>query len=99
MSGPPIPLRAHTDVPLGEPCARSLRVDATRLGRRLADEIDARPLQAVVAALCVGFALGGGVPRAALTLVLGAGARAVGARLGEAILENAPTFRTAPEDL
>jgi hypothetical protein len=92
----PIHLRA---APHAERPARSLRGDATQLGRRLADEIDARPLHAVVAALCVGFALGGGLQRGALTLLLGIGARAAGARLGDAILENAPLPRAAPEEL
>jgi hypothetical protein len=68
------------------------------MGRRLAGEIDAHPFGAVAAALCVGFAMGGGIPRGALTLLLGAGARAAAARLGEAILENAPNLRTAQED-
>ena len=94
MSGPPTPL-----TPTGEPRTRSLRSDAARLGRRLADEIDARPLQAVVAGLCVGFALGGGVSRGAMTLLLGGVGRVAAARLGEAILENAPSFRTAQEEL
>jgi hypothetical protein len=78
--------------------ARSLRSDASRLGRRLASEIDTKPLHAVVAALCVGFALGGGIPRGAITLLLGVGARAAGSRLGESILENAPSFRAAQEN-
>jgi hypothetical protein len=97
MSGAPFPLDAPNRR-TAQDAARSLRGDATRLGRRLAEEIDAQPLHAVVAALVVGFALGGGIPRGAITLLLGVGARAAGSRLGESILENAPRFGTAPEN-
>lgn len=75
-----------------------LRGNAARFGRRLRDEIDAKPMFAVVAAACVGFALGGGVSRGALTVLLGMGARAAGSRLSEAIIERAPRFEAAQED-
>jgi hypothetical protein len=75
----------------------TLRDDASRLGRRLRDEIEAQPMFAVVAAACVGFALGGGVSRGALTVLLGVGVRAAGSRLGEAIIERAPRFQAAQE--
>jgi hypothetical protein len=77
--------------------ASSLRDEAARLGRGLRDQIDTKPMQAVVAALCLGFALGGGIPRGVLTLLLGVGARAAGARLSEVIIERAPSFRAAQE--
>ncbi len=76
----------------------SLRGDAACVGRGLRDQIDAKPMQVVVAALCVGFALGGGIPRGVLTLLLGVGARAAGSRLGELIIERAPSFRAAQEE-
>ncbi len=77
----------------------SLPEDVARLTERIREEIEAKPMLAVLAALCVGFALGGGVSRGALTLLLGVGARAAGSRLGDVILERAPRFRAAQEDL
>ena len=76
----------------------SLREDAACVGRELRKQVDAKPMQVVVGALCVGFALGGGIPRGVLTLLLGVGARAAGSRLGELIIERAPTFRAAQEE-
>ena len=76
-----IPLReAPADA---QPIARAARATGA-----LRDQIAARPFAAVVVATCIGFALGGGVSRGILTLLLGAGARAAGARLSEVLLEN-----------
>ncbi len=75
--------------------APTLREGVVCVSRGLRDQIEANPLQAVFAAACVGFALGGGIPRGVLTLLLGVGARAVGSRLGDVILEQAPSFRAA----
>ena len=82
----------------GEQARRTLRDDAACVGRRLRDEIETKPMFAVVAAACVGFALGGGIPRGALTVLLGMGVRAAGSRLSEAIIERAPRFHAAQED-
>jgi hypothetical protein len=57
------------------------------LGRRVRSQVDAYPIATAVAATCVGFALGGGVTRGLLTLLLGAGVRIVGTRLGDSLLE------------
>lgn len=97
MSEAPIPL-GRTGAPEVGHAPHSLRDDVARLRGRLRREIDDEPLLAVVASLCLGFALGGGVTRGALTLLLGVGARAAGSRLGDTILERAPTFRAAQED-
>lgn len=78
---------------------RTLADDASRVVRRLRAEVDGNPFVAVVASACLGFALGGGIPRGVITVLLGVGVRAAGSRLGEAMIERAPTFRTAQEDL
>ncbi|HEU4430239.1 MAG TPA: hypothetical protein VFT98_15875 [Myxococcota bacterium] len=71
------------DAPAGETEPRK----RSPLAGALRDRVDANPLAAVVVAAGLGFALGGGVSRGMLTLLLGAAARAAGARLSEAILE------------
>ena len=58
---------------------------AGELDRSLRVAIEAQPLLAVGAAAGVGFLLGGGLTRGAATLLLGAGARMVGAWLDEQI--------------
>jgi len=60
---------------------------AATLADALRARVDANPFAAVAVASGIGFALGGGVSRGMLTLLLGAAARAAGARLSEAILE------------
>jgi hypothetical protein len=82
----------------GGPPPRSLRDDAARARGRVLASIDAHPFPSVLAAVCVGFALGGGVPRGTAALLLGVGARAAGSRLGDFIVQNAPT-RAAQENV
>lgn len=96
MSEAPIPLR-RASAPGQEHPPHSLRSDAAYLRRRLREEIEERPLLAVGASLCVGFALGGGVTRGVVTLLFGAGVRTAGSRLGRAILERASMVLAAQE--
>jgi hypothetical protein len=59
--------------------------------RKLRDAVAAQPLLAIGAAAGLGFLLGGGLPRGALTLLLGVGARKAGAWLQQEFLEPADT--------
>ncbi len=80
--------------------ARSLRGDlsdlqesleaATKdLRQKLRDTVDGQPVLAVGAAAGIGFLLGGGLSRGALTLLLGVGTRMAGAWLQREFLERA----------
>ena len=89
---------ARSGAPGDEHPSHGLRDDAANLGRRVRAEIGARPMFAVTAAACLGFALGGGISRGALTVLLGVGVRAAGSRLSEAIIERAPRSQAAQED-
>ena len=82
--------------------AHTLRADFLRLqesvesaageaDRKLCDAVAAQPLLAVGAAAGLGFLLGGGLPRGALTLLLGVGARMASAWLQQEFLEPADT--------
>jgi hypothetical protein len=62
---------------------------AVEVDRTLRDAVSAQPLLAVGAAAGLGFLLGGGLTRAAATLLLGAGARLAGAWLDQEFLERA----------
>ena len=77
---------------------RSLEADLLRLEERLAhtageadralrDAVSAQPVLVVGAAAGLGFLLGGGLPRGALTLLIGVGARLAGAWLQQEFLE------------
>ena len=82
--------------------AHSLQADLLRLresvenaageaDQKRRDAVLAQPLLAVGAAAGLGFLLGGGLPRRALTLLLGVGARMAGAWLQQEFLEPADT--------
>ena len=82
--------------------ARSLEADLLRLqagvenaagqaDRILRDAISAAPLVTVGAVAGLGFLIGGGLPRGALTLFLGVGARMAGAWLQNEFLERTNT--------
>jgi len=59
------------------------------LHQKLRDTVEEQPVLAVGAAAGVGFLLGGGLPRGALTLLLGVGTRVAGAWLQREFLERA----------
>jgi hypothetical protein len=59
--------------------------------RTLGDAVSARPLLAVGAAAGLGFLLGGGLPRAAVTVLLGVGVRLAGAWLQQELFESPDT--------
>jgi hypothetical protein len=78
--------------------SRTLQADLLRLqesfehtageaDRKLRGAVDAQPLLAVGAAAGLGFLLGGGLPRGAVTVLLGVGARLAGAWLQQEFLE------------
>lgn len=78
--------------------SRTLQADLLRLqesfeqtageaDRKLRSAVDAQPLLAVGAAAGLGFLLGGGLPRGAVTVLLGIGARMAGAWLQQEFLE------------
>ena len=79
--------------------ARNLHADMRRLQsnvegaageaeRMVRSTVAAQPLLAVGAAAGVGFLIGGGLPRGALTMLLGVGARMAGAWLQQEFLEH-----------
>lgn len=79
---------------------RTLRTDLSRfqetlggaagdVDRRLRDVVSEQPLLAIGAAAGVGFLLGGGLNRGALTLLLGVGTRMAGAWFQREFLEGA----------
>jgi hypothetical protein len=68
----------------------NLGAAAVEVDRTLRDAVSAQPILAVGAAACLGFLLGGGLPRGAATLLLGAGARLAGTWLEQEFLERAP---------
>lgn len=59
--------------------------------RALRDAVSAQPLLAVGAAAGLGFLLGGGLPRGALTVLLAVGTRLAGAWLQQEFLESPDT--------
>lgn len=70
----------------------SVERTAGEADRKLRDGVSAQPLLAVGAAAGLGLLLGGGLlPRGALTLLLGVGARLAGAWLQQEFLEHADT--------
>lgn len=88
--------REHTlqaDLRRLQASAESAAGEADRL---LRDTVSAQPLLAVGAAAGLGFLLGGGLPRGALTLLLGVGARLAGAWLQQEFLEHADTQENNP---
>ena len=79
--------------------ARNLQADLSRLQanfegaageaeRMVRSTVSAQPLLAVGAAAGVGFLIGGGLPRGAITMLLGVGARMAGAWLQQEFLEH-----------
>ena len=79
--------------------ARNLQADLRRLQanvegaageaeRVVLATVAAQPLLAVGAAAGVGFLIGGGLPRGAITMLLGVGARMAGAWLQQEFLEH-----------
>lgn len=64
---------------------------ASQADRILRDTVSAAPLLAVGAAAGLGFLVGGGLPRGALTVILGVGARMAGAWLQQEFLEHPDT--------
>jgi hypothetical protein len=85
---------------------RTLRADLSRfqgslgdaagdVDRRLREAVSEQPVLAIGAAAGIGFLLGGGLSRGALTLLLGVGTRMAGAWLQREFLESAPN---APEN-
>ena len=69
--------------------ARSLGGDLARLEESLREAVGAAPVLTLGAAAGIGFLLGGGLPRGALTVLLGVGARMAGAWLEQEFLERA----------
>jgi hypothetical protein len=69
----------------------SVEHTAGEADRKLRDAVSAQPLLTVGAAAGLGFLLGGGLPRGALTMLLGVGARLAGAWLQQEFLEHADT--------
>lgn len=69
--------------------SRSLTADLARLEETLRDVVDEQPILTMGAAAGIGFLLGGGLPRGALTLLLGIGTRMAGAWLEREFLERA----------
>jgi hypothetical protein len=67
----------------------SLEAATKDLRQKLRDTVDEQPVLAVGAAAGIGFLLGGGVSRGALTLLLGVGTRMAGAWLQREFLERA----------
>lgn len=79
---------------------RTLRTDLSRfqdslegaagdVDRKLRDTVSEQPLLAMGAAAGIGFLLGGGLTRGAVTLLLGAGARLAGEWFQQEFLERA----------
>jgi hypothetical protein len=89
----PVALAANA----GEPAASPGRALAG-LSERLREQVEARPIAAAAASLVAGFALGGGVNRQLVTLILGIGARAAANRLQESIFERTPEAERAEEE-
>jgi hypothetical protein len=69
--------------------ARSLPADLARLEETLRDTVAEQPALALGAAVGIGFLLGGGLSRGALTVLLGVGTRMAGAWLQQEFLERA----------
>lgn len=69
-----------------------------RASERVRQLVRDRPFVAFASAFCVGFALGGGVSRGLITLLLGAGGRVLAARVGDSILEHASHVGTTREE-
>ena len=67
----------------------ALETAARDLQQKLRDTVEDQPALAVGAAAGVGFLLGGGLSRGALTLLLGVGTRMAGAWLQREFLESA----------
>jgi hypothetical protein len=67
----------------------ALETAARDLQLKLRDTVEDQPVLAVGAAAGVGFLLGGGLSRGALTLLLGVGTRMAGAWLQREFLESA----------
>ena len=67
----------------------ALEIATRDLEQKLRDTIEDQPVLALGAAAGVGFLLGGGVSRGALTLLLGVGTRMAGAWLQREFLESA----------
>ena len=67
----------------------ALETAARDLHQKLRETVEGQPVLAVGAAAGVGFLLGGGLPRGALTLLLGVGTRMAGAWLQREFLERA----------
>jgi hypothetical protein len=67
----------------------ALETAARDLQQKLRDTVEDQPVLAVGAAAGVGFLLGGGLSRGALTLLLGVGTRMAGAWLQREFLESA----------
>ncbi len=59
------------------------------LRRKLRDTVEEQPVLALGAAVGIGFLLGGGLSRRALTVLLGVGTRMAGAWLEQEFLERA----------
>jgi hypothetical protein len=69
--------------------SRNLPADLARLRRTLRDTVDEQPALALGAAAGIGFLLGGGLSRGALTVLFGIGTRMAGAWLEQEFLERA----------
>jgi hypothetical protein len=67
----------------------ALETAARDLQQKLRDTVEDQPALAVGAAAGIGFLLGGGLSRGALTLLLGVGTRMAGAWLQREFLEGA----------
>jgi hypothetical protein len=65
----------------------SFEHSAGEADRMLRDAVSGQPLLTVGAAAGLGFLLGGGLPRGAITVLLGVGARLAGAWLQQEFLE------------
>ena len=65
----------------------SLSADIARLEETLREVVAEQPVLTMGAAAGIGFLLGGGLPRGALTLLLGIGTRMAGAWLEREFLE------------
>lgn len=67
---------------------RDTAAEATREARELFKAgVDVSPLGAVAAAVCVGLALGGVLPRPALGVLMGIGSRVIGKYVGDELTE------------
>jgi hypothetical protein len=74
---------------------RDLRDGRAELGDLLAEQLGERPYVALSAAAALGFALGGGLPRGTLGLMVGLGSRAAASWLGALLVAPPVSSRRA----